>query len=143
VYPPALLERPIKSMCPQQVCTVCGEPRRRITQPAEGYTDKLGGSIAGRNGKAAESGLLGSTQPPGDHIVSAQYETIGFTDCHHDSYRNGVVLDPFGGSGTTGMVATGLGRDAILIDLDERNADLARDRIGMFLTVEDTREVAS
>ena len=60
-----------------------------------------------------------------------------------DHYRNGVVLDPFGGSGTTGMVATGLGRDAILIDLDERNADLARDRIGMFLTVTDTREAAS
>ena len=41
------------------------------------------------------------------------------------------------------MVATGLGRDAILIDLDERNVDLARDRIGMFLTVTDTREAAS
>ena len=33
------------------------------------------------------------------------------------------------------MVATGHGRDAILIDLDERNADLARERIGMFLDV--------
>lgn len=50
--------------------------------------------------------------------------------------EGGVVLDPFGGSGTTGAVATGHGRDAILIDLDERNADLARERIGMFVTVE-------
>ena len=41
-----------------------------------------------------------------------------------------VVLDPFAGSGTTLAVATGHGRDAIGIDLDVRNVDLARDRIG-------------
>jgi site-specific DNA-methyltransferase (adenine-specific) len=46
------------------------------------------------------------------------------------------VLDPFAGSGTTLAVATGHGRDAIGIDLDARNADLARERVGMFLTVE-------
>jgi DNA modification methylase len=40
------------------------------------------------------------------------------------------------GSGTTLAVATGHGRDAIGIDLDERNAELALERIGMFLTVE-------
>jgi len=34
-------------------------------------------------------------------------------------------------------VATGHGRDAIGIDLDSRNADLARERVGMFLTVEE------
>ena len=56
-----------------------------------------------------------------------------------DHYRTGVVLDPFGGSGTTGAVAQGLGRDAILVDLDERNLDLARQRIGMFLTTEPAR----
>jgi DNA modification methylase len=49
------------------------------------------------------------------------------------------VFDPFAGSGTTLMVATGLGRDAIGIDIDERNANLARERVGMFLSVEDRR----
>lgn len=48
----------------------------------------------------------------------------------------GTVLDPFAGSGTTLAVALGHGRDAIGIDLDERNADLARARVGMWLTVE-------
>lgn len=47
--------------------------------------------------------------------------------------RGGVILDPFGGSGTTGVVATGHGRDCILIDFDARNLDLARERIGIFL----------
>jgi len=41
------------------------------------------------------------------------------------------------------MVATGHGRDAILIDIDQRNADLARERIGMFLTVETLTEQAA
>lgn len=41
----------------------------------------------------------------------------------------GVVLDPFGGAGTTGLVADGLQRDAILIELNPDYADMARRRI--------------
>ncbi len=40
----------------------------------------------------------------------------------------GTVLDPFGGSGTTGMVALELGRKAILIELNPEYARLAQDR---------------
>ncbi len=54
----------------------------------------------------------------------------------------GTILDPFGGSGTTAAVATGHGRNCIAIDLDERNADLARQRVGMFLTVDNRKEAA-
>lgn len=43
--------------------------------------------------------------------------------------EGGTVLDPFGGSGTTGLVADQHGRNAILIDLDERNLPMARERI--------------
>jgi site-specific DNA-methyltransferase (adenine-specific) len=67
----------------------------------------------------------------------------GRSDCGHDDWRPGVVLDPFAGSGTALAVATGHGRDAIGIDLDPRNADLARQRVGMFLEVEDRQEAAS
>lgn len=48
----------------------------------------------------------------------------------------GTILDPFGGSGTTAMVATGHGRNCISIDLDDRNVDLHRERVGMFLEVD-------
>jgi DNA modification methylase len=41
----------------------------------------------------------------------------------------GTVLDPFGGSGTTGLVADREHRNAILIDLDARNAPMATARI--------------
>lgn len=40
-----------------------------------------------------------------------------------------TVLDPFGGSGTTGMVAERLGRNAILIELSPKYARMARRRI--------------
>lgn len=40
-----------------------------------------------------------------------------------------VVLDPFGGAGTTGLVADRLGRDGHLIELSEAYAEMARKRI--------------
>lgn len=42
-----------------------------------------------------------------------------------------TVLDPFGGSGTTGEVATKHGRNAILLELNPDYAALARQRCGL------------
>jgi len=44
----------------------------------------------------------------------------------------GTVLDPFGGSGTTGDVASGNGRRAVLVELNPEYAKLAQDRCGLF-----------
>ena len=56
------------------------------------------------------------------------------------SPRGGLVLDPFGGAGTTGLVADRLGRDALLIELNPEYAEIARKRLtgdaGMFAQVE-------
>jgi DNA modification methylase len=41
----------------------------------------------------------------------------------------GTVLDPFGGAGTTGLVADRLQRNALLIELNPEYAAMARDRI--------------
>ncbi len=101
-WPRKLLTVPIDSMCPRQVCTECGEPRRRTGQAS----------------------------------VVRTVETLGWSDCGHGTFRPGVVLDPFAGSGTTLAVATGMGRDAIGIDLDARNAELVAQRVGsMFLDI--------
>lgn len=49
----------------------------------------------------------------------------------------GTVLDPFGGAGTTGLVADRLGRNAVLIELNESYTEIAKARLhsdgGMFL----------
>jgi hypothetical protein len=102
-YPPELCRVPIESMCPREVCTVCDEPRRRIADASAGR------SSAGQNGGPFSS---------------------GWTDCGHGAYRVGRVLDIFAGSGTTLEAAQGLGRSGVGIDFDERNADIALQRVG-------------
>ena len=161
VWPPALLDRPIKAMCPQKVCTVCGEPSRRIVERDGGAAARGRPVAATGGGREAKAGRLTVQEATGRHLATSPTRTVGWSDCGHGSYRcsccqlaayecpgcggsdveyvadhwrNGIVLDPFAGSGTTLMVATGHGRDAIGIDLDARNVDLARERVGMFLT---------
>src|SRR5262245_12687990 len=43
--------------------------------------------------------------------------------------KNGIVLDPFGGAGTTGLVADRLGRNSVLIELNPEYVALAKRRI--------------
>ena len=45
--------------------------------------------------------------------------------------EGGMVLDPFGGSGTTGMVAQQLQRNATLIELNEEYTHIINSRIGL------------
>ena len=47
--------------------------------------------------------------------------------------RPGVVLDPFFGTGTVGLVARELGRDWLGIEINPEYAQLARDRLGLDL----------
>ena len=69
--------------------------------------------------------------------------TKGFSEAHFATFpptliepcikagcpKGGIVLDPFGGAGTTGLVADRLGRDCILIELNPEYAEMARRRI--------------
>ncbi len=68
--------------------------------------------------------------------------TKGFKGCHFATFppdliepcilagcpEGGTVLDPFGGSGTTGMVANRFGRNAVLCELNPEYAEIARQR---------------
>lgn len=131
-FPVALPRRLIDAMCPREVCAMCGEPRRRIVEHDRKIgrvSDGAGRSVAGQNGGPFAV----------DYEVTRT--TLGWSDCGHGAYRTGIVLDPFGGSGTTAVAAAQAGRDAILIDLDWRNVDLTRQRITTAMHVH--REVAS
>jgi site-specific DNA-methyltransferase (adenine-specific) len=54
--------------------------------------------------------------------------------------ENGTVLDPFGGSGTTGIVANNHNRKAVLIELNREYIEIAKQRIqdqgGLFTDLE-------
>lgn len=43
--------------------------------------------------------------------------------------RGGLILDPFGGAGTTGLVAMQEGRDSVLLELNPEYAAIARSRL--------------
>jgi len=81
---------------------------------------------AGRNKRSV---WTVNTEPfPGAHFATAPTELV--KPCIlAGSPKGGVVLDPFGGSGTTGMVADRLGRDAVLIELNPEYAEIARQRV--------------
>lgn len=129
VFPLELPRRLINLMCPRQVCLECGQPRRRVTETTHRPNQRTNGP------QSAERKHIEGGSPGFDVRADAERITTGWTDCgHNNAWRNGIVLDPFAGSGTTLAAAAGLGRDAIGIDLDERNLHLARERVGMFLT---------
>jgi len=135
-FAPELVRRFVVSMCPQRVCEICGQPSKRISgEPT--YLKANGSEAAPQRWRSGIASGLGAHSLKPDGRFLRQAETIGWTDCGHNAMRPGLVLDPFAGSGTTGMVAAGNGREALLFDLDERCRDLALGRIGLFLDEQD------
>lgn len=129
-WPAKLAQRLILMMCPPKVCTVCGVPSERITESDDDtqLANRAKSGFAARDGRE-DGGYVGGYATPA--VV-----TLGWTECGcavPNKWRQGCVLDPFAGSGTTLAVATGCGRDAIGIELYEANAHLIRERVGMFL----------
>jgi SAM-dependent methyltransferase len=137
MFNPAILVPFIECMVPRKVCTVCGEPSRRIVGEPEYVSLRGASGRAMTVGERRGDGVNQFSLPDGSNGSgwARQTATLGWTDCGHDSYRPGVVLDPWAGTGTVGQVAHGHGRSAVLCDLDERNVELARTRLGMFLEV--------
>jgi hypothetical protein len=135
-WPPELCRIPVESMCPRDVCRTCGEPRRRIVASTRVRT--ADGTPDPPRVPPTRADAGGTTAIGVRHAVTTTHETLGWSDCGHGDYRPGAVLDPFAGTGTTLLVATGRGRNAVGFDLDERNVELARERIGgLFLEVVD------
>ena len=114
-------------------CAACGKPWERVTEshrvmrhelprdhkdyrPGR-YTRKAGGADDYANGGAQAFKVS---------------QTTGFRPacaCGTEERRPCVVLDPFCGSGTTGLVAARYGRSFVGIELNPEYADMARRRI--------------
>jgi len=131
VFPEKLCEKPILSGCPAEVCSVCGKARVRITEtvidPKEGRKKSYKGKV-----ELDGSPTNRSVSELYKESLSKKRETIGWTDCQcsqEDKYEPGVVLDPFAGSGTVGVVAERLGRNSILIDIKRDYCEMAFKRL--------------
>jgi len=99
---------------------------------------KANGKVRERGGEYPEPNPLGANRRS-----VWTFATQPFSEAHFATFppsliepcikagcpKGGTVLDPFGGAGTTGLVADRLGRDAILIELNPEYAAIAERRI--------------
>ncbi|MGO4337798.1 site-specific DNA-methyltransferase [Labrys sp. KB_33_2] len=70
-----------------------------------------------------------ATQPSGEQHHAMMPPALAELCMLAGSRPGDTVLDPFGGPGTTGLVADRLGRDAVLIEINPKTADMARARM--------------
>jgi len=116
-FPAALVEQPLRATCPERVCIGCGSPWR--------WRSRVG--HIGR-----------PVVPPRDRYVvryPTRWQTLHYRGrlrpgctCRGGT-RPGVVLDPFFGSGTVGVVAARHHRDWVGIELNPEFVALAQGRL--------------
>jgi len=115
----------IQGWSPESICTACGEPRRpevqRTAMVVRPTPRRLAAQANGNAGRTATGGTV--LVPPSARIVGE----VCSSSCDATApTRPAVVLDPFGGTGTTATVATALGRTGISVDLSSDYCRLAR-----------------
>lgn len=121
-FPTEWPRRIILGWSPSGICVECGEGRRPV---ADRVMDVLrAGAAVGRAHLNGES-VHGRDRRAGTHVRSANTITGYACACPESTapVRPAVVLDPFGGTGTTALVASVLGRVGISVD---RSADYCR-----------------
>ena len=131
-FPPRLVEILVKcGTSAKGACAKCGKPYKPLTRrqfvPQQDVSPEKG---------KRKAGGAGGDRRDGSRRGQVLSEVIDWEPaCKCDAgIRPCVVLDPFGGSGTVGMVADELGRDAILIELVEEYIHIARERISPMFT---------
>ena len=134
-YPPALIEPCILAgTSARGACPECGGPRERVVEKRGGDTEaherpKRTGGMASSTSTLSLSGN-GSKEwaERGPKTTTTGWRPT--CSCGREDVKPCVVLDPFAGSGTTGMVAIKHGRDFVGLDLNgEYLHDLATERV--------------
>jgi len=123
VFPEDLVEPMIKAGTSQKgVCSTCGKPWERVIEKTSSTRTRKAGECQdtdiGRQGRAGELNT----------------KTLGWRSscvCGVEPVP-AVVLDPFIGSGTTGVVAKKLGRNFVGVELKPEYVEMATERIRPF-----------
>jgi DNA modification methylase len=127
--PPDLAERCIKAGTSERgQCPHCGAPWGRVMDKQHYGAWKEDGVRGDAMVASQDKGLRGADfyknfKPP----VATGWAPSCACPAHDPVPQ--TVLDPFGGAGTTGLVADRLQRHALMIELNPAYASLARDRI--------------
>lgn len=105
------------------VCLDCGKTRNGSTKHDKCDPNNI--TFEERRTKRSEE--IGNNHPTVKPVALMEYLIKLITP------PGGTVLDPFNGSGSTGMAAVGLGFNYIGIDLDSNYIDISRKRIEAWL----------
>jgi DNA modification methylase len=128
-FPPKLVEPCILAGTSERgVCAECGSPWRRVVERSDDSELRSHGTHPGGKHLQSPASRLNSGTAEQYHANRAKTTTTGWEPtCDHDATTvPATVLDCFGGSGTTAMVAQHLSRRAVLIDL---NPDYIRQQL--------------
>ena len=125
-FPPALVEPCIKAGTSEEgCCAVCGSPFERLAERS--YRNHGNRTTNGPRSVERRDETAGFNRR-----LEAVHSSLGWQPncvCDAGDPVPAVVLDPFAGAGTVGLVAARLDRNAILIELNLEYAEMARRRI--------------
>jgi hypothetical protein len=128
-FPTEWPRRLILGWSPSGVCTSCGEGRRPVVEKEYSATSKTRGTQKYGVGDHNATASNGWTEKPSLTLSSTITGEACACPTPDAPTRPAVVLDPFGGTGTTAMVARSLGRFGVSVDLSADYLRLARWRI--------------
>ena len=122
-FPTEWPRRIITGWSPAGVCVECGEGRRPVVDRGEAEWD----GRSAKYGPTAHDPASNNHGTGGSTLRQARRLTLAGESCACPDptapTTPGVVLDPFGGTGTTALVASALGRHGVSVDM---SADYCR-----------------
>ncbi len=128
-FPMEWPRRIIQGWSPTGICTACGEGRRPVASPTGPSAYALMGKTGRDHGDGGQPGNSNHSRTATGAVPSFPVRVRTITGeacaCPEPSAptRPAVVLDPFGGTGTTALVAHALGRHGVSVDM---SADYCR-----------------
>jgi DNA modification methylase len=121
-YPEALCETPIKAGCPEFVCNKCGKIKE-VKEVKEVIHNRV------NNRKDAKVRPDNFERIPNDWKPREIKEIKEISCKCNAGFSGGIVLDPFFGAGTTGLVAMKQNKNFIGIELNPEYCKIANERL--------------
>lgn len=118
-FPPELVKRPLLATCPEKICALCGEPWRRDVVVTR--------TLAGKNTPTVKQWQVMRFSQR--YTVRRLLGPLAPGCLCNGAVAPGVVLDPFFGAGTVGVVAEEHGRDWVGIEINPKYRRIARERL--------------
>lgn len=123
VFTPQLIEPMIKAGCPEYICNKCDQPRKLV------YEETRVNTRPGTNTKFDFNGSHNAYQRR-FRPETIRMPKLELTDCGCNAgFHSGIILDPFFGAGTVGLVALQNGRDFVGIELSPDYVNIAEQRL--------------